>query len=80
MKNWITKEGKAIPINNLSDKHLLNIIKMLKRTQKYRFEHQNPNKFVTIASASDCIPEQSYEIFEHPMLGDLIFEAKLRRL
>jgi hypothetical protein len=28
-KTWTTKEGKTIPINELEDKHLLNIMNML---------------------------------------------------
>jgi len=31
MKHWTTKEGKQLLITNLSDKHLINIYRMIKR-------------------------------------------------
>lgn len=36
MENWTTKEGRSIPIADLSDQHLLNILKMLRRSAVYR--------------------------------------------
>ena len=34
-KIWITKEGETIYIENIKDKHLINIINMLNRQEKH---------------------------------------------
>lgn len=37
---WTTKDGKEIPINEMSDEHLLNTINMIKRVKNYQERDQ----------------------------------------
>lgn len=37
---WTTKDGKEIPINEMSDEHLLNTINMIMRVRNYQERDQ----------------------------------------
>lgn len=39
---WTTKEGNKIPINEMSDEHLLNTIHFLKRLIREVSKHRDP--------------------------------------
>jgi len=38
--NWTTKDGRKIPINKMSDQHLCNALRMLKRASEFNREQE----------------------------------------
>lgn len=52
MKNWITQKGEKIPFDKLTDSHLLNILKHIKKMSK---------EGVCVQSGGVCDGEPWYE-------------------
>lgn len=46
---WITKEGKVIPIKELSDQHLINIVNMLIYNEQKRQEAEEEENYVIMS-------------------------------
>lgn len=80
MKTWTTKDGKVIPIKDLTDDHLLNIIKHLENLATKRAAYATVESQGTICSASDLMPDIPMEWMLPPIYETLVFETKLRRL
>lgn len=61
---WTTKDGKEIPINEMSDEHLKNTINMIIRVRDSR------NCYERIAGESDIIPIKTHEIMPRDLEYD----------
>lgn len=94
-KKWTTIDGKRIPIPELSDSHLLNIIRMLRRQaphvkevaleEGYNFLSTLRGEMATyyaeqdIQSVEDSTDEEFLSEY-HPLWDDLVAEANRRGL
>ena len=81
MNSWITKSGKKIYYKDLKDSHLLNILKMIKRTaekgeQKITGGYCDDDTFAT----GDVDYLEGEEILEKYDYYGLLFEADKRKL
>ena len=76
--NWTTKDGKKIPIVEMSNTHLSNAIRMMERAQA-KFEEDERRAM----DEADCGTDGTFSsgsqfIAEHPMLTALKQEAGRR--
>lgn len=79
---WVTRDGQKIPFRNLSDNHLINIIRMLERCWEKQYKHMcnHMDDGRTIASASDCMPAPAYDWAKPPQYDTLVLIAQTRGL
>jgi len=73
---WDTKDGRKIPITELTDEHLVNVLRFLQR------QAEDKRRFAcTIAALLDIdVLELTWEFFAHEKLAPLAKEAERRRL
>ena len=78
-KVWRTKEGKEIPYNELSDKHLLNIIKFVERKAKEGIVVYSGHDDAWGIDACRRVIKGK-EVFAMYNYNELVEEAKIRQL
>jgi hypothetical protein len=67
-KTWTTKEGQIIPIEELTDKHLTNIIKHIRRKVNIAIANYDEEPIIrTLSSAGDDDVEDNPNYIEPTM-------------
>jgi hypothetical protein len=87
-KTWTTKEGQIIPIEELTDKHLTNIIKHIRRKVNIAIANYDEEPIIrTLSSAGDDDVEDNPNYIEPTMENflprgyyDLLAESRKRKL
>ena len=87
---WITKEGQTIPIDELEDRHLLNIIKMMIRQAQKRkkaaiqyllcYCPQGEMAEMDWDSSLEDLEESGWEGFLSEKFCEMTYEADKRKL
>lgn len=87
-KIWITKEGKEIPYNKITDKHLINILDFINKISEKKIKCKRKEYFDCGYDGDSYIPDFVWvegtatkkEILEHFDYKSIKNEAKRRNL
>jgi hypothetical protein len=79
---WTTKKGQKIPVYELTDKHLVNIIKMCGRNgfvdeETFKEYNENPHSIIAIMATKEWIHKIKEPL---PIMNKLLREAEKRKV